>query len=81
MKVRTVIWDFCSEPIPDPLLESLTDLRGRVESPTGYRHSLLKNLVTLLPKEEVEALKRRLEWVLEERVFPGLPGRNRRRRG
>jgi len=81
MKVRTVIWDFCSEPIPDPLLESLTDLRGRLESPAGYRHSLLKELVTLLPKEEVEALKRRLEWVLEERVFPGLPGRKRRRRG
>jgi hypothetical protein len=38
-------------------------------------------LVTLLPQEEVDALKRRLEWVLEERVFPGLPGRNRRRRG
>jgi len=80
MKVRTVIWDFCSEPIPEPLLESLTNLRGRLEPPADSLPSLLKELVTLLPQEELDALKRRLEWVLEERVFPGLPGRNRRRR-
>ena len=81
MKVRTVIWDFCSEPIPAPLLKSLTQLRERLDSPSDSHTSLLRELVTLLPEEEVEALKRRLEWVLEERVFPGLPGRNRRRRG
>jgi len=79
MKVRTVIWDFCAESIPEPLLKSLTKLRKQLDSPADSRPSLLKELVTLLPQEEVDALKRRLEWVLEERVFPGLPGRNRRR--
>lgn len=79
MKVRTVIWDFCSEPIPARLLESLTNLQERLHSPVDSLPSLLKELVTLLPQDEVDALKRRLDWVLEERVFPGLPGRNRRR--
>ena len=81
MKVRTVIWDFCSEPIPDRLLSSLTQLRERLGSSTNDHPSLLKELVTILPSEEVDALKRRLDWVLEERIYPGLPGRNRRRRG
>ena len=82
MKVRTVIWDFCGEPIPPPLMDSLTKLRKQLDSPTGSLPSLLEELVTLLPQDEVDALKQRLDWVLEERAFPGLPGRNRRgRRG
>lgn len=80
MKVRTVIWDFCSEPIPAALLKSLTNLREQLDFPADSLPSLLNELVTLLPLDEVDALKRRLDWVLEERVFPGLPGRNRRRR-
>ena len=79
MKVRTVIWDFSSEPIPPPLLDSLTGLRERLDSPADSLPSLLKELVTLLPEEEIDGLKRRLDWILEERVYPGLPGRGRRR--
>jgi len=81
MKVRTVIWDFCSEPIPKHLLESLTEFRERLNALSESPSSLLVELITLLPPEEVDALKRRLQWVLEERVYPGLPGRSRRRRG
>ena len=84
MKVRTVIWDFCSEPIPTPLLESVAQLRERMELSAsrdiGMPDQLL-DLLTVLPEDEAVALKRRLDWVLEERVFPGLPGRNRRRGG
>ncbi len=83
MKVRTVIWDFCSEPIPTPLLESVAQLRERLELPASQHIGMpdqLLDLVTVLPEDEVVALKRRLDWVLEERVFPGLPGRNRRGR-
>lgn len=78
MKVRTVIWDFCSEPIPAPLLASLTELREQLDSPQESLPAMVKELVTLLPQEEVDALKRRMDWVLEERIFPGLPGRRRR---
>ena len=79
MKVRTVIWDFSSEPIPEHLLKSLIKIREQLDSPADSLPSLLEELVTLLPQGEVDALKHRLDWVLEERVFPGLPGRNRRR--
>jgi hypothetical protein len=81
MKVRTVIWDFCAEPIQPQLLKTLTELRERLDHSTDSLPSLLNELVALLPADEVDGLKRRLDWVLEERVFPGLPGRNRRRRG
>ena len=81
MKVRTVIWDFCSEPIPPPLLGSLTQLRERLDFPIDSLPTLLKELVPLLPPDEVDALRRRLDWILEERVYPGMPGRDRRRRG
>ena len=79
MKVRTVIWDFCSEPIPERLLTSLTELRERLDSRLEDHPSLLKELVSILPNEEVDALKHRLNWILEERIYPGLPGRRRRR--
>lgn len=81
MKVRTVIWDFCSEPIPSHLLQSLTELRGLLEYDDNSRPDLVNELITILPPEEISALRRRMDWVLEEGVFPGLPGRNRRRRG
>ena len=81
MKVRTVIWDFCSEPIPDRLLNSLTQLREWLDSSTESHPSLLKELVIILSNEEVDALKRRLDWILEERIYPGLPGGRRRRQG
>tara|TARA_B100001123_G_scaffold208176_1_gene235718 strand:- start:3814 stop:4527 length:714 start_codon:yes stop_codon:yes gene_type:complete len=77
MKVRTVIWDFCSEPIPENLLSSLTEFRQQLETPAESQPPLVNELVTLLPQEEIDALKRRLDWVLEERVYPGLPGRRR----
>ena len=80
MKVRTVIWDFSSEPIPSHLLQSLTELRESLDSSDDSRDKLTNELVALLPSEEVDALKRRMDWVLEERIFPGLPARNRRRR-
>jgi len=81
MKVRTVIWDFCSEPIPAGLLNSLTKFRQGLDAPRDSFPSLLEELVTVLPPDEIDALKRRLDWILEERVFPGLPGGSRRRRG
>lgn len=77
-KIRTVIWDFGDEPIPDRLLEPLRRLSGQILSPRGD----LEELMTLLDSGEARALLQRLRWVLEEGVFPGVPGlRRRRRRG
>ena len=75
-KIRTVIWDFGGEKIPEALLERLRNLAEELENPQGC----LAELVAVLPPEEVEALSQRVQWVLGEGIYPGLPGRHRRRR-
>jgi uncharacterized repeat protein (TIGR03843 family) len=76
MKVRTVIWDFCGEQIPKRYLNALRDLSRQLQSPSG----LLLEMLQLLSQEEAVSLQRRIDWVLTERVYPGTPGRSRRRR-
>ena len=75
-KIRTVIWDFCGEPVPDTLLAALTGLVGQIQAPQGR----LAELLTLLHPQEVAAFQARIAWVLRERVYPGMPGRYRRSR-
>ena len=75
VKVRTVIWDFGDQPIPQPLLNDLHALQKKLQNPAGQ----VQELVSLLDKEEVAALERRIEWLLEAREYPGL-GRPRRLR-
>ena len=72
-KIRTVIWDFAGDPIPDHLLETLLDFMKSLESPNGR----VADLLELLLPEEITSLYRRLEWVLGDGSFPGLPGRRR----
>ncbi len=76
-KIRTVIWDYCGERIPKKLLNAVGRLGRQLSDPQGK----LKELVDLLLPEEVEAFEKRVEWVLNDRVYPGLPGKTRRRRG
>lgn len=73
-KIRTVIWDFAGEPIPEELLQTLEGVCGQLAHPQGR----VQELLDLLLPEEVQALHGRLEWVLTDRVYPGLPGRRRR---
>jgi hypothetical protein len=73
-KIRTVIWDFGGEPIPKVYLDSLNGLTGQFLNPAG----IFRELLELLLPDEVIALQKRVQWVLSERVFPGLPGRRRR---
>ncbi len=73
-KIRTVIWDFCGEPIPHPLLAALASLVEQLQDPRGR----LEELLGLLHPQEVAALRARIGWILTERVYPGLPGRYRR---
>ena len=76
-KIRTVIWDFCGQLIPKRLLNRVAKLRDELDQPQDR----LKELVELLLPEEVAAFKQRVEWVLTEGVYPGLPGRRRNRYG
>jgi hypothetical protein len=64
-KLRTVIWEFAGEPVPEALLEDLRRLRSRVAEPP-----ILPELSVLLSADELAALDARLDAMLELQVFP-----------
>ncbi len=72
-KLRTVIWDFAGQPIPENLLQDLSAFRDHL----ARSDSLVAALSRLLTAEEVEALERRLEALLRNATFPEPgPGRH-----
>jgi uncharacterized repeat protein (TIGR03843 family) len=62
-KLRTVIWDFAGEPIPEPWLEAVGALCERVPLPVA----------ALLADDEVDAIRRRAAWCVTHRRFPTDP--------
>ena len=73
-KLRTVIWDYAGEPVPEPLLGDLAALHTRLDDATD---PLVEELRRLLEEEEVAALRRRAKTILHQRRFPE-PPRERR---
>lgn len=72
-KLRTVLWDYCGEPIPRRLLGDLESLR---DDPSR-RRDIEGRLGSDLTPAEVEAFYRRLERILLAGTFPRLdPNRN-----
>ena len=70
-KLRTVIWDFCGEEIPAEIVRDLQSARcddARVAD-------LNDRLRPLLAERELEAFWRRLDAVLDRRVYPRLDPR------
>lgn len=59
-KLRTVIWEFAGEPVPDHLVDALTPLAASVPLP----------LAALLSEDEVEALHARTTALVDQPVFP-----------
>ncbi len=70
-KLRTVIWDFCGEAIPEHLLQDLEASR----SDATRVCELERQLEPLLTGREIEALWRRYDTILERRIFPQLDPR------
>lgn len=71
-KLRTVIWDFAGEPIPDDLLKDVEAFRQRLECD----EALKTTLNSLLDPLEVAALRRRTDKVIASRRYPQ-PGTGR----
>lgn len=65
-KLRTVIWEFAGEPLPAPLRRDLARLLPSVEAADGP----LAELRTLINQRERDALRRRVECLLETGIFP-----------
>ena len=62
-KLRTVIWEFGDEPLPDHVLDAAKRLVDAVPL----------DIATLLADDEVEAIQGRATWMLKERRFPTDP--------
>jgi uncharacterized repeat protein (TIGR03843 family) len=65
-KLRTVLWDFSGQQIPDDLLSRLS-----------LNSSLLADLQPYLSPSEISAIQSRADSILEKRLFPRQP-RDRR---
>ena len=63
-KLRTVLWDFIGEPIPEQDLLAVEGLLRALEGDLGV------SLGSLLEPAELEALDRRARSVVDNKVFP-----------
>lgn len=71
-KLRTVVWDFVGEAIPQPLLDDLARLESDLQPGAG----LTQALASLLSSDERSALLARVRRLQARRRFPA-PGRQR----
>ncbi len=72
-KLRTVIWDFAGQPIPDDVLADLERLHQTLNQTSN---PLLAELAHLITDHEIQRFKHRLNRLITTRTFP-LPGAGR----
>jgi uncharacterized repeat protein (TIGR03843 family) len=66
-KLRTVIWDFAGQPLPDGLLADVERLCGRVEDTTQPYARMMLNLIT---EREFNAFRNRVRLLLKSKKYP-----------
>lgn len=66
-KLRTVIWEYAGQPIPDDLITNIQQLCEQLEDGDDPTITALKEL---LARAEVDALRRRIERVLRRPRYP-----------
>jgi len=72
-KLRTVIWDFASEPIPQPFIDDLNHLL-----PELHRDQLFyQELSAYLSGEEIRAIEKRAKKLINSGFFPRPPEERR----
>jgi hypothetical protein len=69
-KLRTVIWDFVGEPIPQDLCTDLEHLHQQLTLSPDSPDSLAYRLVKYLSKDEIQALRERAGQLIARPVFP-----------
>lgn len=72
-KLRTVIWDFAGQPIPEPILADLIRLQQTFNQPSS---PVRTKLAALLSEQEVKRFQHRLDRLIAAGIFP-LPGSGR----
>ncbi|HLF99089.1 MAG TPA: SCO1664 family protein [Acidimicrobiia bacterium] len=63
-KLRTVIWDYAGEPLPERVIDGLCRVARGLDS------DLAAHLHDLLDGDEIAATRRRVQALLDEGVFP-----------
>ncbi|HEX2986885.1 MAG TPA: SCO1664 family protein [Chloroflexota bacterium] len=72
-KLRTILWDYCGQPVPQRLLEQMQALR----EDEGRSQKLREALEPDLEPAEIKAFFRRIDRILKVRHYPQLdPNRN-----
>jgi hypothetical protein len=70
--LRTVIWEFCDEPIPDLLFQSLDHLEKLMQG-----SEFCRALDDLISSKEIKAFRQRIAQLVSTRQFPkSRAGRN-----
>jgi hypothetical protein len=72
-KLRTVIWDFSGQPIPDDILEDLSSLQLALDEPST---PIFGELSRLISGREIDKFRQRLKRIMGSSLFP-LPGAGR----
>jgi len=76
-KMRTVIWDFVGEPIPDELCIDVVRFRQLLTPVDGEISPIAEDLLTFINAKEVKALARRANALVENPRFPNPDPRRR----
>ena len=63
-KLRTVLWSWAGQPLPDETVDALSELRASLEGPLEVA------LSELLTRREVVAVRRRVDLLLTCRCYP-----------
>ncbi len=63
-KLRTVLWTWAGQPLPDDAVDELSELRASLEGPLDTA------LSALLTRREVTAVRRRVDRLLTARCYP-----------
>lgn len=66
-KLRTVIWDYAGQPLPDAIVQ---DMQALCNTLRAERDEAVKTLRELLSEREIDALLKRIERLLDVRIFP-----------
>jgi hypothetical protein len=72
-KLRTVVWDFAGQPIPQSLRSDIAQLNSRLSSDENFK----ADLMTLISADEYVALGMRTQSILMMETFPA-PSEDRR---
>ncbi len=72
-KLRTVLWDYAGEPLPENLCADVQTFRAQVASGTPF----YQKLQTYISPREIAALARRADTLLGTGIFPHPPAHTR----